>query len=191
MPIRKVPLCPVVTHHFLDDPPDEGGIDPFVVGDMTTGTLSQYIQAKVYGRVCQSPRGPEDDDSPASKTVHANQSFAIDVYWRLRGILVPAFCGFWNIRIYFESMGPDDYDFEIVQPDGCEIKYYCPDAGQDRYTRIYHARFNVPANTVLTEDPTGTPYEVNVSVVLFSECDKKPLELVGFVPLEDTLFVGS
>lgn len=191
MPITKVPMCPVVSHKFLDDPPDEGGTDPFVVGDMTRGALANFVNAKVYGRICQSPVDPEDDDTPASKTVNAHQTFAIDVYWRLRGPLVAAFCGRWDITIYFESMGPDEYDFEITTPDNCLIPFGCAESGQDRNTRTYHARYTIPADTVKTEDPQGTPYELNVSVVLFSECDKKPLEIVGSISLEDIYFYSS
>lgn len=190
MPIRKVPICPVVTFDFLDDPPDEpGGDDPFVVGDLTTGSLSAFVQAKIYARVCQNP---VDDDTPASKVVNAHQTFVIDVYWKLTGSLVSAFCGNWDITIYFESMGPDDFDFEIVTPDKCDIPYGCPQPpNTDRNTRIYHASYTVPADTVQTEQPQGTPYEINLSLVLFSACDQSPLELVGFVPLEDTYFFSS
>jgi len=188
MPNRKVPICPVVTFEFLDDAPaftGDPGRDPFVVGDMTTGTLANFVNAKVYGRIAQNP---VDDDTPASKSVNSQQTFVIDVYWRLTGSLVAAFCGNWNITIYFESMGPDEYDFEIVLPANCPIPYGCPQPpNTDRNTRIYHASYKVPADTVQTE-PNGTPYELNISVVLFSQCDQKPLELVGFVPLEDVFF---
>jgi hypothetical protein len=183
--IRKVPICPVVTYDFLDDPPDEGGTDPFVVGDLTTGSLANFVKAKVYARVCQNP---VDDDTPASKSVDAHQTWVIDVYWRLTGPLVSAFCGNWDITIYFESMGPDDYDFEIVTPGNCLIGYGCPQPpNTDRNTRIYHASYRVPADTVQTE-PNGTPYELNLGLVLFSQCDQRPLELVGFVSLEDIFF---
>jgi hypothetical protein len=190
MSIEKVPICPVVSHRFLDDPPDEGGTDPFVVGDLTTGELAKYVKAKVYARVCQSPSGPEDDDTPASKVIDADEPFAIDIYWRLIGSLVPAFCGNWAAKISFESMGPDEWDLEIVTPDNCQIPFGCAEVGQNRNTRIYHARYTVPANKVKTEDD-GTAYELNVSLVLLSPCDKKPLELIGFVPLEDIMFYSS
>jgi len=105
MSINKVPICPVITYDFLDDAPaftgDPNG-DPFVVGDMTTGALANFVSAKVYGRVAQNP---VDDDTPASKSVDTQKTFVIDVYWRLTGPLVAAFCGNWNITIYFESMG--------------------------------------------------------------------------------------
>ncbi len=189
MAITKVPICPTITYDFLDDAPaytgDPNG-DPFVVGDMTTGALASYVKAKVYGRIAQNP---VDDDTPASKSVNSQQTFVIDVYWKLTGSLVPAFCGNWNITIYFESMGPDEYDFEIILPPDCSIPYGCPQPpNTDRNTRIYHARYNVPAGTVKTE-PNGTPYEVNLSVILLSPCDQKPSGLVGFVPLEDVLFL--
>lgn len=180
MPISTVPICPTITYDFPAD------LRHFVVGDMTTGPLASYVDAKVYGRIAQN--NPVDDNTPASKSVNSQQTFVIDVYWKLTGSLVPAFCGNWNITIYFESMGPDEYDFEIILPPDCSIPYGCPQPpNTDRNTRIYHARYDVPAGTVKTE-PNGTPYEVNLSVVLLSPCDQKPLELVGFVPLEDVFF---
>ncbi len=188
MPINKVPICPVVTHQFLDDPPDQGGSDPFVVGDLTTGELARFVKAKVYARVCQSPTGPEDDDTPASRVIDVDQTFAIDVYWKLTGPLVPAFCGNWAAKISFESQGPDDWDLEIVT--SCQIPFGCAEPKQNRNERTYHARYTVPANTVKTEDD-GTAYELNLSLVLMSACDQKPLELIGFVPLEDILFYSS
>jgi hypothetical protein len=146
------------------------------------------VKAKVYARVCQSPVGPEDDDTPASKVIDVDETFAIDVYWKLTGSLVPAFCGNWAAKISFESEGPDEWDFEIVT--SCQIPFGCAEPNQNRNERIYHARYTVPANTVKTE-ADGTAYELNLSLVLISACDQKPLELIGFVPLEDVLFYSS
>ncbi len=188
MPIKKVPIYPVVTFDFLDDPPDEGGTDPFVVGDMTTGALASLVNAKVYARISQNPLS---DDTPASSIVNARQTFVIDVYWKLSGPSVSKFDGNWKITIYFESIGPDVYDFEIVTPDDSLIPYSYPEPpNTDKNTRIYHARYTIPADTVQV-DPRGTPYELNVSLALLSKSDQHSSELVGFVPLEDILFYSS
>lgn len=185
MPIKEVPIHPVVTFDFLDNPPDEGGMDPFVVGNMTTGALASFVKAKVYARISQNPLS---DDTPASTSVNAHQTFVIDVYWKLSGPSVSKFDGNWKITIYFESLGPDDYDFEIVTPDESLIPYDYPEPpNTDKNTRIYHAVYTVPADTVQTK-PNGTPYELNVSLALLSKSDQHSLELVGSVPLRVIYF---
>jgi hypothetical protein len=157
------------------------------------------VNGHAFGRVAQNP-GPDptgihftDDDAPASASIDVKQTFVIDVYWDLSGSLISSFCGTWLVTIFFDCQSDASLDFEI-QPTNA-IPYGCPNPNcfppTTRDTRQYHASFLVPANTVTVDAHSGTPYELNVSIVLLDTCENLPTGIIGFVPLEDILFFSA
>jgi hypothetical protein len=185
---RVVLVDPLILHDQLDDAPDKGGTDPFVVGQLAGFIPDTFVEGHAYGRVAQSPT---DDDTPASPNVNANETFVIDIYWNLRGPLISAFDGNWAITVYFESMGPDEWDFQLETKD--PIPYGCPvpPYNRDRNTRLYHVSMTVPKDTVLVDKQRGTPYELNASIVLLAKCDSLPAAVVGSIKLEDIFFFSA
>ena len=182
----------VLSFELLDDPPDLGGFDPFVVGHLAQPIPDAFVDGHAYGRVAQS-QNPIDDDTPGSSNVNVNQPFQIDVYWNLSGPLIPAFCGSWAVTVFFESMGPDDYDFQITADPN--IDYGCAsDPLNNRNQRAYHVSIIVPQGTVQVGQLSGTPYELNVSLsLLATQCpnDGNPTGIVGSIALEDILFFSA
>jgi hypothetical protein len=191
---------PTVLCDTLDDPPTSAVDilhDPFKFGNLASNIPNSIVTGHAYGRVCQNP-GPDpfgihftDDDAPASASIDVKQTFVIDVYWDLSGPLISAFGGSWVVTIFFDCASDSTLDFQI-QP-AKPIDYGCPNPTcyppTTNNTRQYHASFLVPANTVTANVPTGTPYELNVSIVLLDTCNSLPTTgIVGFVPLEDVLF---
>lgn len=196
MPIT---IIPTVRCDTLDDPPTSAVDilhDPFKFGNLAAAIPSSLVTGHAYGRVCQNP-GPDpagvhftDDDALASASIDVKQTFVIDVYWDLSGTLVSAFGGTWIVTIFFDCASNSALDFQIQSN---LIPYGCPDSTcfppTTTNTRQYHASFLVPANTVTANVPTGTPYELDVSIVLLDTCNSLPTTgIVGFVPLEDILF---
>ena len=184
-------LAPVVSFELLDDPPaftgDPNG-DPFVVGQLANAIPNAFVTGHAFARVAQNPF---DDDTPGSSIVNTHQTFVIDVYWDLNGPLISAFCGNWAVTITFESMGPDNFDFQLVAPDpGVPFGCNQPD-NPDRNSRIYHASFTVPQDSVQVDLQRGTTYELNVTLALLAQCDNLPSGIVGFIALEDILFFSA
>jgi len=203
MPIRTVLVDPEERCDILDDPPQFPGDfnnDPFAFGNLATPLQipKTLVNGHAYGRVCQDP-GPDpdhftNDDAPASPSINVKQTFVIDVYWDLSGSLVSSLCGSWIVTIFFDCASDSTLDFQI-QGTGA-IEYGCPDPtcfpnGTSNNTRQYHASFLVPAGTVTVNATTGTPYELNVSIVLLDVCNNLPTGIVGSVPLEDVLFFSA
>jgi hypothetical protein len=192
MAYRKLLLTPHLSFDRLDDPPPKGR-DPFEVGDLASPIPDAFVDGHAFARVAQNP-GPDpvhftDDDTPRSPIINVNESFVIDVYWDLTGPLIPAFCGTWAVTIFFESMGPDDFDFEIVEDPG--VDFGCSKT-RDRNTRSYHSSFKVPPHEVQVDPQRGTPYELNVSLILLSTCSPSlPAGIEGFIKLEDILFFAE
>ncbi len=191
-------ISPTVLCDKLDDPPEFPGDlnhDPFKFGTLATNIPNILVSANAYGRIAQNPGSDPDhftnDDALASTTIDVKQTFVIDVYWDLSGQLVSAFCGSWAVTIFFDCETNASFDFQI-QADP-NIPFGCPGEGcqpTDVNSRQYHASFLVPADTVpVTDDKRGTPYELNISIVLLNDCNSLPTTgIVGFVSLEDVLF---
>lgn len=177
----------VLSFELLDDPPDLGGFDPFAVGHLASTIPNAFVEGHAYARVAQNPTS---DDTPGSSNVNVNQTFVIDVYWNLTGPLIPAFCGNWAVTVFFESMGPDDFDFQIIADPNVPFGCSSPPLN-DRNQRAYHASFTVPAGTVQVDPQRGTPYELNVSLALLATCDNLPTGIVGSIALEDILFFSA
>jgi hypothetical protein len=190
MAFNSYPAPYILSFELLDDPPDLGGFDPFVVGHLASTIPNAFVDGHAYGRATQS-QNPIDDDTPGSSNVNVNQPFQIDVYWNLTGPLIPAFCGNWAVTVFFESMGPDDYDFQLTADPN--VSYSCPqDPVNDRNKRAYHVSIIVPAGSYVQVDPQrGTPYELNISLALLATCDNLPTGIVGSIALEDILFFSA
>ena len=195
---KIVIVDPTVLCDMLDDPPQSPGDlihDPFKFGNLAANIPNAIVTGHAYARVCQNP-GPDpihgtDDDAPASVSIDVKQTFVIDVYWDLSGPLISAFGGSWAVTIFFDCATDSTLDFQI-QPSK-NIPYGCPDPNcvppTTTNSRQYHTIFRVPTSTVTADVPAGTPYELNVSIVLLDACNSLPTTgIVGFVPLEDVLF---
>jgi hypothetical protein len=187
---------------LLDDPPTspfDTSHDPFKFGNLASAIPNAFVTGHAYARVCQIP-GPDpihftDDDAPASTSVNVNQDFVIDVYWDLSGPLISAFCGSWDLTIFFDCASDATLDFQIKNTDN--IDYGCPDPncypnGTTANTRQYHASFLVPADTVKVNAPAGTPYELDVAIVLLDTCNSLPTTgITGSVPVGEILFIDE
>jgi hypothetical protein len=190
-----VTVSPTVLCDLLDDPPDQGGDDPFVVGHLASNIPNVFVDAHAYARIAQNP-GPDpvhftDDDALPSTSINTNQDFVIDVYWNLSGPLISAFAGSWAVTIFFDCASNADLDLQIQATD--PIPYGCPNDGcqpADANARQYHASFSIPANTVKLDPnvPNSTFYELDVSIVLLDNCNSLPTTgITGSVALEEVL----
>jgi hypothetical protein len=198
-PLTIVKIAPQVCCDTLDDPPlsEEDVLhDPFEFGHLASNIPNAFLTGHAYGRVTQDPGFDPvhctDDDTPASASIDVKQQFVIDVYWDLSGPLVSAFSGSWAVTIFFDCATDADLDFQIqAYPN---IDFGCPGKGCQPATAInsrqYHAIFRVPADTVQVTDPNrGTPYKLDVSIVLLNHCNSLPTTgIIGSVELEDVLF---
>lgn len=187
---------------LLDDPPQfagDTGRDPFKFGNLASAIPNAFVTGHAYARVCQIP-GPDrdhftDDDAPASTSVNVKQDFVIDVYWDLSGPLISAFCGSWDLTIFFDCASDATLDFQIKNTDtidyGCPNPNCFPPPGTTTNTRQYHASFLVPAGTVKVDPnfPNGTIYELDVAIALLNACNSLPTTgITGSVPVEEVLF---
>jgi len=187
---------PTVLCDTLDDPPDQGGTDPFVVGHLASNIPNVFVNAHAYGRIAQNPGFDAthftDDDALPSTSININQDFVIDVYWNLNGPLISAFAGSWAVTIFFDCASNSALDLQIQAKD--PVPYGCPNDGcqpADANTRQYHASFLVPANTVQLDPnvPNATFYELDVSIVLLDACKSLPTTgITGSIALEEVLF---
>src|SRR5689334_17354641 len=191
-----VDVNPTVLCDILDDPPDQGGTDPFVVGHLASNIPNVFVTAHAYGRIAQNP-GPDpihftDDDALPSTSINTNQDFVVDVYWNLSGPLVSAFAGSWAVTIFFDCASNSNLDLQIQATN--PIPFGCPNDGcqlADPNSRQYHASFLVPKNTVQLDPnvPNATFYELDVSIVLLDVCNAQPTTgITGSIALEEVLF---
>jgi hypothetical protein len=199
---KIVIVNPTVLCDTLDDAPDLGGFDPFVVGHLASNIPNAFVDGHAYGRVAQNP-GPDptgihftNDDAPPSTSINTNQTFVIDVYWNLSGPLISAFGGSWAVTIFFDCASDSTLDLQI-QPANT-IPYGCPDPNcfppTTANTRQYHTSFLVPINTVPLDPnaPFGTFYELDVAIALLDSCNSLPTTgITGSVALEEVLFFSA
>ncbi|WP_420627182.1 hypothetical protein [Candidatus Leptofilum sp.] len=148
------------------------------------GILPPWVQR--YPGVFQTPFPPKSphlyghieasvlDSGVAPNTViKVGDDWYVDIYWSLKGTLMPLIYGKWCIRLHLESMGR-----------GKEFNY--PRKGREIYVRAnpcgngyYRYRVKVPAGTV-TAKHHGIPYKLVVSVTFYDYCGE-PGRITGVV----------
>ncbi|GAC1382636.1 MAG: hypothetical protein NVSMB33_10150 [Ktedonobacteraceae bacterium] len=146
---RNEPLTPVPTPSALKS--------LTVVGSMETDlepVLSGSISANIH-----------DEVEPFSKYVsiiEANDYWYVTASWNLGGSVRKMICGNWCVRLYLESLGPDDLDLELMNDEGLIPLDPC---GNGEYT----AHFTVKPGTVRTEQ-CGTPFQPVLTVSYLTNC---------------------
>ena len=98
----------------------------------------------------------EADELTTTRIIDANNDWAVDVHWRLTGILAPMICGLWNVRLVLENLGPDGDDLALQNDEG--LISLDPNSNGS-----YDAHFSIPAGAVKV-GTSGVPYEVDVVV---------------------------
>jgi hypothetical protein len=100
--------------------------------------------------------------------INVNQPWDIRVHFGIAGPLAELICGYWCVKVYFESMG-HGREFDLHFPEyefDCHKKHWC---------------LTIPG-TGIRPDYCGEPYKVVVTVQAKSHC-YKPVAIVGFVEL--------
>ena len=128
-----------------------------VVGSIETDlepSLSGFISANIH-----------DEVEPFSKYVsiiEANDYWYVTAHWNLSGILRRMVCGNWCVRLFLESLGPDNLDLELTNDEGLIPLDPCGDGN-------YEAHFTVKPGTVRTEH-CGTPFQPVLTVTYLTNC---------------------
>jgi len=116
--------------------------------------LSGFISANIH-----------DEVEPYSRYVsiiEANDYWYVTANWSLNGSVRKMICGKWCVRLFLESLGPDNLDLELTNDEGLIPLDPC---GNGEYT----AHFNVKPGTVRAEH-CGTPFQPVLSVSYLTNC---------------------
>ncbi len=124
--------------------------------------LYGHIEASIY-----------DSGVAPNTIIKVGDDWYVDIYWSMKGMLMPLVYGKWCVRLHMESMGR-----------GKEFNF--PHNGHEVYVKVdpcgnglYHYRLKVPAGTVKAKH-CGIPYKLVVSVTFHDVCGR-PGYLTGVV----------
>ncbi len=112
-----------------------------------------------------------DDDwagaaaNPSNSIIQTDQEITFNFKWGCAGILVQSLCGNWNVQVYLEKMGSDEYDL----PNAVVHIPFVPVSGHS-----YDVNIVVRPNVI----PSGL-YRAVAAITLVSE-HGKPLPVAGF-----------
>lgn len=135
--------------------------------------LKGTIRATVY----------EEGGIEPTSIIHVNQSWRIEVEWTLTGGLANLLYGEWQVRVFFESLGPGREFALPVPPATLEMKP-CADGG--KYKHI----FRFPAGTINPQPHESPLYDLGITVIAYDAC-KKPAPFHGYCRGAALMFVAS
>lgn len=127
---------------------------------------SRYLSGQIAASILDGGIAP-------NTIIKVGDDWYVDIYWSIKGILMPLIYGKWCVNLHMESMGH-----------GKEFNF--PHRGQEVYVKVdpcgngyYHHRLKVPANTVKPKH-CGIPYKLVVSLTFHDACGR-PGYLTGVV----------
>lgn len=139
----------------------------WVFSEMDTDLPSNFLQGFVYAIISEDT--PPTPVSNNVSVINSNEPWRVDIYWYLVGGLTNMITGKWAVRLFMESLGADDLDFELTDDQGLIDLNPCAFYNYS----VYHASFSVPANRVRTE-ATGTPFQPVLTITYLTPCKINP-----------------
>lgn len=134
--------------------------------------LKGHIHATIY----------EEGGMEPTSIIHTDQSWRIEVEWSLTGGLANLLYGEWQVRVFFETLGPGK-EFALPVPPATLKMKPCEDGGNYKHV------FQFPAGTINPKGMDSPLYDLGITVIAYDACGK-PAPFHGFCKGATLMFVA-